>query len=250
MYFDRFPSSLFALTRCSSASLPDPDCISGSIVVRVFISMMIGISLISWSGGGKSYGSTHQNLGLTFCHRQEWSSIFKIQWEKLLHCITWFVCMIKSDTWSVKAFENHRKMAKHSFKALRYLWFFLIRTPLLDVAKFLLVISAATWLMARGTEQLGYTWHWHQIPHYIVSLQNNAIRAGPLIQGLIVTLRITAVSLVLAFIFGMVSTLRKDSTLPPVTSKKSIVFLGMVKIARFFKGLYIGLYSYNSYSIA
>jgi hypothetical protein len=32
-------------------------------------------------------------------------------------------------------------------------------------------------------------------------------------------------------------TLRKDSTLPPVTSKKSIVFLGMVKIARFFKGL-------------
>jgi polar amino acid transport system permease protein len=98
-------------------------------------------------------------------------------------------------------------MAKHSFKALRYLWFFLIRTPLLDVVKFLLVISAATWLMARGTEQLGYTWHWHQIPHYIVSLQNNAIRAGPLIQGLIVTLRITAVSLVLAFIFGMVSAL-------------------------------------------
>jgi hypothetical protein len=32
-------------------------------------------------------------------------------------------------------------------------------------------------------------------------------------------------------------TLRKDSTLPPVTSKKSIVFLRMVKIARFFKGL-------------
>jgi SOS-response transcriptional repressor LexA len=32
-------------------------------------------------------------------------------------------------------------------------------------------------------------------------------------------------------------TLRKDSTLPPVTSKKSIIFLGMVKIAGFFKGL-------------
>jgi len=28
----------------------------------------------------------------------------------------------------------------------------------------------------------------------------------------------------------------KDSTLPPVTSKKSIVFLGMMKIAGFFKG--------------
>jgi hypothetical protein len=32
-------------------------------------------------------------------------------------------------------------------------------------------------------------------------------------------------------------TLRKDSTLPPVTTKKSIVFLGMVKITGFFKGL-------------
>jgi hypothetical protein len=32
-------------------------------------------------------------------------------------------------------------------------------------------------------------------------------------------------------------TLRKDSTLPPVTSKKSIVFLRMMKIGGFFKGL-------------
>jgi hypothetical protein len=32
-------------------------------------------------------------------------------------------------------------------------------------------------------------------------------------------------------------TLRKDSTLPPVTSKQSIGFLRMVKIAGFFKGL-------------
>ncbi|MGM0656904.1 MAG: hypothetical protein ACQETR_16550, partial [Thermodesulfobacteriota bacterium] len=37
-------------------------------------------------------------------------------------------------------------------------------------------------------------------------------------------------------------TLRKDSTLPPVTSKKSIVFLRMVKIAEFFKGLAVATY--------
>jgi hypothetical protein len=40
-------------------------------------------------------------------------------------------------------------------------------------------------------------------------------------------------------------TLRKDSTLPPVTSKKSIVFLRMVKIAGFFKALSAG-YNVNS----
>jgi len=34
-----------------------------------------------------------------------------------------------------------------------------------------------------------------------------------------------------------IDTLRKDSTLPPVTSKKSIVFLRRVKITKFFKAL-------------
>jgi len=98
-------------------------------------------------------------------------------------------------------------MVKSSIQAIQNLWIFLTRTPLIDVSKFVLVVGAVTWVMARGTERLGYVWHWYRIPQYIFYLQDNTFMAGPLLHGLMVTFHITAVSLVLAFIFGMVSAL-------------------------------------------
>jgi polar amino acid transport system permease protein len=102
---------------------------------------------------------------------------------------------------------NLRNMVSHSINALRHVWFFLMRTSSLDVGKFLLVIVVVTWFMARGTEQLGYVWHWYRIPQYIFSLEDNTLRIGPLLRGLMVTLHITGLSLIFAFIFGMVSAL-------------------------------------------
>jgi len=103
-------------------------------------------------------------------------------------------------------------MAKHSIQALRHVWFSLARSPLVDVAKFLLVVGAATWVIASGTERLGYVWHWYRIPQYIFSLEGSAFIAGPLVHGLMVTFRITVVSFVLAFTFGLVSALFRLSS--------------------------------------
>lgn len=86
-------------------------------------------------------------------------------------------------------------------------WSFLKRSPFVDVIKFLLVIAALTWLMARGTERLGYNWQWYRVPQYILSFENGDFVAGPLLHGLMVTLRITAMSLVLAFVLGLVTAL-------------------------------------------
>jgi len=98
-------------------------------------------------------------------------------------------------------------MAHHSIQALRHIWFSLRRSTLADVVKFLLVVGAATWVMASGTERLGYAWHWYRVPQYILLLEDSSVIAGPLLLGLMVTLRITAVSLVLAFTFGLTSAL-------------------------------------------
>lgn len=86
-------------------------------------------------------------------------------------------------------------------------WSFLKSSPLMDLIKFLLVIAALTWLMARGTERLGYNWQWYRVPHYIFYFENGEFLAGPLLQGLMVTLRITAVSLLFAFVLGLVTAL-------------------------------------------
>jgi len=102
-------------------------------------------------------------------------------------------------------------MAHHRIQALRHIWFFLRRSPLIEVAKFVLVVGAAAWVMASSTERLGYSWHWYRIPQYILFLEDSSLIAGPLLLGLLVTLRITAASLVLAFGFGLVSALFRMS---------------------------------------
>jgi polar amino acid transport system permease protein len=81
----------------------------------------------------------------------------------------------------------------------------------LDIVKFLLVILALAWLLYRGTESLGYNWQWHRVPRYILSLEDSKLIFGPLVDGLIVTLRICAWSLVLAALFGLVTALLRMS---------------------------------------
>jgi polar amino acid transport system permease protein len=85
------------------------------------------------------------------------------------------------------------------------------RTVLLDVFKYLVVLAAVTWFVFNGTRQLGYNWQWYRVPQYIIALVDNQPVPGPLIQGLLITLRITAISLVLAFIFGLTSALMRLS---------------------------------------
>jgi polar amino acid transport system permease protein len=81
------------------------------------------------------------------------------------------------------------------------------RSPLIHVIKFLFVIGVITWLMARGTERLGYNWQWYRAPQTIFSFENGHFLAGPLFDGLMVTFRVSGVSLFLAVLFGLVTAL-------------------------------------------
>ena len=94
------------------------------------------------------------------------------------------------------------EMAKIDFKFSKKPWRHLKRSPLIDIFNFLFVIGALTWLVASGTERLGYNWQWYRVPQYIFSFENEQLVAGPLIDGLIVTFKITGFSLLLALIFG------------------------------------------------
>jgi polar amino acid transport system permease protein len=76
---------------------------------------------------------------------------------------------------------------------------------LLDIAKFLLLAGVIVGILAIGTERLGYHWQWYRVERYIFTFENNQFMAGPLLQGLWITFKITAVSLVLAFAVGLVT---------------------------------------------
>ena len=86
-----------------------------------------------------------------------------------------------------------------------------MRLPWVDILKFLLVIVAVGWLLYIGTERLGYHWQWHRVPRYILSLEDGKLILGPLVHGLIVTLRICSWSLVLAALFGLMTALLRMS---------------------------------------
>ena len=91
-----------------------------------------------------------------------------------------------------------------SEKKIRYL---IKQYSLIDIIAFLFLLGLLTWLMGRGTEGLGYNWQWYRLPLYLPSFHEGQLIAGPLIEGLLVTFRITGVSLVLAFAFGMITAL-------------------------------------------
>ena len=65
--------------------------------------------------------------------------------------------------------------------------------------------------MINSTRQLGYHWQWYRVPQYLFTIRDGHFASGPLIAGLMVTLRITGVSLILAFIFGLVTALLRLS---------------------------------------
>jgi polar amino acid transport system permease protein len=84
-------------------------------------------------------------------------------------------------------------------------------SQLLDVLKFLVVISLLLWLLGRGTEKLGYNWQWYRVPQYILSFENGHFTAGPLLEGLKITLLISAGGMLLAFLFGLTAALLRLS---------------------------------------
>ena len=101
------------------------------------------------------------------------------------------------------------------------IWLELKRSPVTDVTKFLMVVAVLIWVMARGTQQLGYNWQWYQIPKYIFQFQDGEFSFGPLLFGLSMTFRITAWGLVLSMTIGLVTALLRlsDSFLARIVAR-------------------------------
>lgn len=80
-----------------------------------------------------------------------------------------------------------------------------------EVLKYVALMMALAWVLARGTERLGYHWQWYRVPRYLFTLEDGRFTAGLLLQGLGVTFQVAGVSLVLAFAFGVSAALLRLS---------------------------------------
>lgn len=80
-----------------------------------------------------------------------------------------------------------------------------LRSPLFDVLQFLCLLSVLFWLAFKSMNNSGYHWQWYKIPNFIYTYGDQGFQSGPLLDGLIITLKISGISLILAFIIGLVT---------------------------------------------
>lgn len=77
------------------------------------------------------------------------------------------------------------------------------RALLGDAAPSALVLFVVGWLVWRGVDGLDYKWRWRRIPGYFLREVDGEWIAGPLLQGLMVTLQISALAALGALAFGL-----------------------------------------------
>jgi len=81
------------------------------------------------------------------------------------------------------------------------------RASLIDCGKFFLLAGLAVWLLTLGTGGTGYHWQWYRVPRFLITTVDGVRTAGPLLQGLGVTLEISVLSLLCTLILGLTTAL-------------------------------------------
>ena len=93
----------------------------------------------------------------------------------------------------------------------RSIWRRIHRSPLFDITQYIILVVLILWFFTHSTLQLGYNWQWYQVPQYIFKFTADGFQLGPLGEGLMVTFRISAISLILSFVFGLITALFRMS---------------------------------------
>ena len=98
---------------------------------------------------------------------------------------------------------------------------FLLKIPVKDIIIYILVMIGIAYLILKGASEQGYFWQWFQVPKYLYTFEEGNFTAGPLLEGLKVTLYITGISMVLTYIIGLVTALLRlsDSIIGRVTAR-------------------------------
>ncbi len=90
----------------------------------------------------------------------------------------------------------------------------LSRSPMIDVFMLLALGAGIGTVFVSGSQGIGYNWQWYRIPRYLWTIDAGDLIAGPLVHGLLVTLQLSAYSLVLALAIGLTAAVLRLSHSP------------------------------------
>lgn len=85
------------------------------------------------------------------------------------------------------------------------------KSPLIDIAQLLLLGGLTAWVIYKGAQAMQYNWQWYRVDQFIYRVIDGELIWGQLMKGLMVTFEITAVSMVLSVLIGLVTALLRMS---------------------------------------
>ncbi|CAE6949821.1 COG0765 ABC-type amino acid transport system [Vibrio sp. B1FIG11] len=89
---------------------------------------------------------------------------------------------------------------------------FRILKPILQaLLQIAILLIAIVWVLDSGAQAMGYQWQWERVPDYIAFYEDGEWWPAELIEGLIVTLKISAISLFFTLVIGLVTALLRLS---------------------------------------
>lgn len=87
----------------------------------------------------------------------------------------------------------------------------IIKPVLQALVQMSLLFVAIVWVLDSGAEAMGYQWQWERVPNYIAFYEDGEWWPAELLEGLSVTLQISAISLFFTLVIGLVTALLKLS---------------------------------------
>lgn len=90
--------------------------------------------------------------------------------------------------------------------------FFRIAKPILfALLQIAILLLGIIWLLDSGAQTMGYSWQWQRIPDYLFFYEDGQWWPAELIDGLLVTLKISALSLMATLLIGLSTALLRLS---------------------------------------
>ncbi|WP_319534196.1 amino acid ABC transporter permease [uncultured Vibrio sp.] len=79
------------------------------------------------------------------------------------------------------------------------------------LVQMVILFAAIVWVLDSGAQAMDYQWQWERVPDYVAFYEDGEWWSAELISGLIVTLKISAISLFFTLVFGLTTALLRLS---------------------------------------
>ncbi len=106
---------------------------------------------------------------------------------------------------------THSNSSLQKSKSNKLNWWQICKPAFSALVQIGLVIAVLAWILSSGADAMNYRWQWHQIPQYLFVHEDGEWYRGELIDGLLITLKISAVSLIFTLGLGLITALLRLS---------------------------------------